>query len=144
MEYRWRETAIVAAVHIGNGNGNGGGDALDLEQRGLIGDTASAALSGADGTIDWYCPRRFDAPAALVGLLDPEGGAIRVGPAGTGRAVGEQRYDERTTILRTRLPAVDGELELIDFMPWDGTSARPPGRIIRIATAIRGAVDIEI
>ena len=130
----------MAAVDVGTG----GGDRLDLEQRGLIGDTATAALAGADGTIDWYCPRRFDAPASLFALLDPEGGAVRVGPAGTGRAAGRQTYDERTNILRTRLPGVDGELEVADFMPWDGTSARPPGRIIRIVTATRGEVGVEI
>src|SRR3954452_1849053 len=117
---------------------------MDLESRGLIGDTATAALATADGTIDWYCPRRFDAPASLFALLDPEGGAVRVGPAGTGRAPGLQSYDERTTVLRTRIPAVDGELEIADFMPWDGTSVRPPGRIVRIATATRGQVDIEV
>src|SRR4051812_10212243 len=117
---------------------------MDLESRGLIGDTATAALATADGTIDWYCPRRFDSPASLFALLDPEGGAIRLGPAGTGRAAGPQSYDERTMILRTRLPAVDGELEVTDFMPWDGTSTRPPGRIPRIAPATRGAVDVEI
>src|SRR5205823_275928 len=83
------------------------------------------------------------APASLYALLDPEGGAVRVGPAGTGRAAGLQSYDERTAVLRTRLPAVDGELEVADFMPWDGTSTRPPGRIVRVATAISGQVAVE-
>src|SRR3954447_5507409 len=127
-----------------SGADNGGGDDLALEQRGLIGDAGPAARAAADGTIDWYCPRRFDAPASLFRLVDAEGGAIRVGPAGTGRAVGEQTYDEGTNVLRTRLPAVGGELEVADFMPWDGTTKRPPGRIVRVVTAMRGSVDVEI
>ena len=119
----------------------GGGDALPLRARGAIGDTGTLALVAADGTIDWWCPGRFDAPAALFRLLDPDGGAVRVGPAGVPHA-GSQAYDAGTNVLRTRLPAPEGELEVCDFMPWDGR--RPSGRIIRIATVLRGRVDVEV
>jgi GH15 family glucan-1,4-alpha-glucosidase len=119
----------------------GGGDGLPLRARGAIGDTGTLALVAADGTIDWWCPGRFDAPAALFRLLDPEGGAVRVGPAGVPH-VGEQAYDEGTNVLRTRLPAPEGELELVDLMPWDGRA--PSGRIVRIATALRGRVDVDV
>src|SRR5687768_3251065 len=119
----------------------GGGDTLPLRARGAIGDTGTLALVAADGTIDWWCPGRFDAPAALFRLLDPEGGAVRVGPAGVPRA-GEQAYDAGTNVLRTRLAAPEGELEVCDFMPWDGR--RPSGRILRIVTALRGRVDVEV
>ena len=119
----------------------GGGDALPLRARGAIGDTGTLALVAADGTIDWWCPGRFDAPAALFRLLDPDGGAIRVGPAGPPRA-GTQAYDPGTNVLRTRLPAPEGELEVVDFMPWDGR--RPSGRIVRIVTARRGRVDVDV
>ena len=119
----------------------GGGDSLPLRARGAIGDTGTLALVAADGTIDWWCPGRFDAPAALFRLLDPDGGAVRVGPTGVPRA-GTQAYDEGTNVLRTRLPAPEGEIELVDFMPWDGR--RPSGRIVRIVTALRGCVDVEV
>src|SRR3954462_9225599 len=116
--------------------GGGGGDALDLEQRGLIGDTETAALTGAAGTIDWWCPRRFDAPAALFRILDPEGGAVRVGPAtASGPVTGTQTYDRGTNVLHTVFPIGDGELEITDFMPWHGDRTRKPdGRIIRLIT----------
>src|SRR3954447_8201249 len=96
-------------------------DRLELSQHGLIGDTETAALVAADGTIDWYCPRRFDAGAALFSLLDASGGAVRVGPAGTAGMAGTQSYDDPTNVLRTVLPAVEGALEVVDFMPWDGS-----------------------
>ncbi|HUP84891.1 MAG TPA: glycoside hydrolase family 15 protein [Acidimicrobiales bacterium] len=120
----------------------GGGDSLPLRARGLIGDTGTAALVAADGTIDWWCPGRFDAPAALFKLLHGEGGAVRVGPAGP-LQLGEQSYDPGTNVLRTRLPSSEGELEVVDLMPWDGSN-RPDGRIVRIVTALRGRVDVEI
>jgi GH15 family glucan-1,4-alpha-glucosidase len=119
----------------------GGGDSLPLRARGAIGDTGTVALVAVDGTIDWWCPGRFDAPAALYRLLDPEGGAVRVGPAGVPRA-GAQSYDERTNVLRTRLAAPEGELEVCDFMPWDGQ--RASGRIVRLVTALRGRVDVAV
>ncbi|MCU1448652.1 MAG: putative protein C4H3,03c [Acidimicrobiales bacterium] len=124
--------------------GSGGADRFDLDQHGLIGDTEAAALVAADGTIDWYCPRRFDAGAALFALLDPDGGAVRVGPAGTGRAAGTQSYDESTNVLRTVLPGVEGEVEVTDLMPWDGSRFRPEGRIVRVVQALRGTVDVEV
>lgn len=120
----------------------GGGDSLPLRARGAIGDTGTMALVAADGTIDWWCPGRFDAPAALCKLLDADGGAVRVGPSGEPRA-GDQTYDRGTNVLRTRLPAGEGELEVVDFMPWDG-SDRPSGRIVRVVTALRGRVDVDI
>jgi len=99
------------------------------------------ALAGADGTIDWWCPGRFDAPAALFRILDPDGGAIRVGPAGEPRA-GRQSYVPNTNVLRTRLTTAEGELEITDFMPWSGQA--PSGRIVRVVQALRGRVDVEV
>ena len=126
------------------GTGVGGGDAVALSSRGLIGDTATAALVAADGTVDWYCPERFDAPAALFRLLDPGGGAVRVGPAGPPRR-GTQAYDPATFVLRTRLFGSESEVEVADFMPWEGAEAgAPPGRIVRVVTALRGPVDVEV
>ena len=120
----------------------GGGDSLPLRARGAIGDTGTMALVAADGTIDWWCPGRFDAGAALFKLVHAEGGAVRVGPSGEPR-LGEQAYDDGTNVLRTRLPTGEGELEVTDFMPWDG-SDRPSGKIVRILTALRGRVDVDV
>jgi GH15 family glucan-1,4-alpha-glucosidase len=36
---------------------------LPIAEHGLIGDLHSAALVGTNGTIDWYCCPRFDAPS---------------------------------------------------------------------------------
>jgi GH15 family glucan-1,4-alpha-glucosidase len=47
---------------------------LPIADHGLIGDLHSAALVGTDGTIDWYCCPRFDAPSVFAAILDAEWG----------------------------------------------------------------------
>ena len=47
---------------------------LPIADHGLIGDLRSAALVGTDGTIDWYCCPRFDAPSVFASILDADRG----------------------------------------------------------------------
>ena len=39
------------------------GDFLPIAEHGLIGDLHTVALVGTEGTNDWYCCPRFDAPS---------------------------------------------------------------------------------
>jgi hypothetical protein len=43
---------------------------LPIAEHGIIGDLHTAATVGSDGTIDWYCPDRFDGPSVFGALLD--------------------------------------------------------------------------
>jgi GH15 family glucan-1,4-alpha-glucosidase len=43
---------------------------LPLEDRGLIGDGATTALVGRDGSVPWLCVPGFDAAPLFCGLLD--------------------------------------------------------------------------
>jgi GH15 family glucan-1,4-alpha-glucosidase len=40
--------------------------------------------------------------------------------------------------------ASGGEVEVADFMPWPGGTERPPGRIVRLVTALRGPVEVAV
>ena len=56
------------------GNGRGAGGYLPIEEHGIVGDLRTVALVGTDGTVDWYCPSRFDAPSLFGSLLDARRG----------------------------------------------------------------------
>src|SRR6516164_3915034 len=52
-----------------------------LEDLGLIGDGATVALVGPDGSIYWLCLPRFDSEPVFCGLLDRErGGHFTITP----------------------------------------------------------------
>ena len=53
---------------------------------GLLADCNSAALVSRDGSVDWLCFPRFDAPSVFCRLLDPAGGRFAIRPAGEFRA----------------------------------------------------------
>jgi GH15 family glucan-1,4-alpha-glucosidase len=54
---------------------------LPIEDYGLIGDGATAALIGRDGEVAWLCLPRFDSPPLFCSVLDhARGGAFRIAP----------------------------------------------------------------
>lgn len=125
-------------------------DRVPLGARSWIGDGATGATVAADGTIDWYCPERFDRPAVLGRLLDPAAGAVRVGPqrqAGDSRRrlpAAQQEYVSGTATTRTTSEGPGFVTVVEDLMPWPGSAETPPGRIVRVVTARSGPVDVEL
>jgi GH15 family glucan-1,4-alpha-glucosidase len=91
---------------------------LPIAEHGVIGDQRSVALVGTDGTIDWYCPERFDAPSVFAAILDRQrGGFYRIAPTDTG-AQAKQLYLPDTNVLITRFLSAQGVAEVQDFMPF--------------------------
>ena len=73
---------------------------LRLEDLGVIGDGATVALVGADGSIPWLCVPAFDAEPLFCALLDPaKGGQFSLMPEGLLDA--RQRYETDTGVLIT-------------------------------------------
>src|SRR3954454_14112527 len=82
----------------------------------LIGNCRTAALVSRSGSIDWYCPGQFDAPATFCRLLDAHrGGYLSVAPAG--EVTSERRYLGESAILETVHRGDGFEVRVVDFMP---------------------------
>ena len=108
----------------------------------LLGDLRTCALVAGDGTVDWFCPGRFDAPSVFGALLDAErGGAFRIWAADPGTVSG-LAYIPDTAVAVTRYTAADGAVgEVVDFMVPD-ESAADDGRtlLFRVMRGIEGRI----
>ena len=117
---------------------------LPIEEHAIVGDLRTVALVGTDGTIDWYCPARFDAPALFAALLDADkGGYFSLSCRTASRP--RQLYLPDTNILMTRFLAAESVGEVIDFMvPETSGTAAPRDLLVRRATAVRGRATFEL
>ena len=113
--------------------------ALRLEDYALIGDRHSAALVGVDGSIDWLCLPRFDAPACFAALLGtPEHGQWALTPTDQVRPAG-RRYRPDSLVLETDLTTGTGTVRITDCMPARSDTAQ----VIRIVEALDGRVQVH-
>ncbi len=114
------------------------GEPPTISGHGLIGDLRSAALVAMDGTIDWFCPRRFDAPSVFAALLDRErGGHWRIAPEDADSRTA-QFYIPDTNVLITRFMNPGGVVELQDFMPVGEHQ-----RLVRRLVCVRGKMKLR-
>lgn len=113
-----------------------------IEDYALIGDLHTAALVGKNGSIDWCCLPRFDAPSVFGALVDAEkGGFFRIAPLSMHDVTTKQLYIPETNILITRFLTRDGIAELTDFMPIKAAhSTEHKHHIVRTLTVIRGSL----
>jgi GH15 family glucan-1,4-alpha-glucosidase len=117
---------------------------LPIEEHGIVGDLRTVALVGTDGTVDWYCPSRFDAPSLFGALLDAgQGGYFSLRSRSSGRP--KQLYLPDTNILLTRFQGAEAVGEVIDFMvPETSGTGRARDLLVRQARAVRGRVTFEL
>lgn len=81
---------------------------LRIEQHGLIGNLATAALVATDATIDYLCWPELDSPTVFASLLDAEhGGLFALAPC-LEDAVTRQSYWPDSNVLSTRWMAPSG------------------------------------
>ncbi|MFE6741761.1 glycoside hydrolase family 15 protein [Streptomyces tubercidicus] len=111
-----------------------------IAEHGMIGDMRTAALVGTNGTIDWYCCARFDAPSVFAALLDADrGGSFELAADVPART--KQFYFPDTNILITRFFADNGVGEVQDFMPIvDDSREADRHRLIRRVLCVRGSL----
>src|SRR5215467_565654 len=122
---------------------------LPLEDLGLIGDGATTALVGRDGSVPWLCVPGFDAAPLFCGLLDhARGGHFSVTPEGLLEA--RQRYEADTGVLTTELRTATGLVRITDALVLrsraDLTDDAPAdrGELVRSVVVLAGNSRIEV
>ncbi|WP_432534330.1 glycoside hydrolase family 15 protein [Kineococcus arenarius] len=117
---------------------------LPIAEHGVIGDLRTVALVGTNGTIDWYCPGRFDAPSLFGSILDARrGGSFSVRCRNAGQT--KQLYLPDTNVLLTRSLAPEAVGEVVDFMVPETSDVRPQGGcLVRQATVVRGSAVFDV
>jgi GH15 family glucan-1,4-alpha-glucosidase len=113
-----------------------------IESYGLIGDLATVALVGLDGSIDFMCFPEFDSPTIFAALLDwRKGGSFQLAPI-IPKADHRQMYVTDSNILLTRFMAEQGMAEVSDFM---SITEEGRGRVlVRRAKSIRGDIPFRM
>lgn len=97
---------------------DGRGGAARIEDYATVGDTYTVALIGRNGSIDWLCLPRFDAPACFAALLgNKENGRWMIAPTAEPLRI-ERRYRDETLILETEFVTDSGRVRI-------DTAARP-------------------
>ncbi|MBV8709716.1 MAG: glycoside hydrolase family 15 protein [Acidobacteriaceae bacterium] len=109
-----------------------------IEDYALIGNNATAALVGRDGSIDWLAFPRFDSPSCFASLLGSAlNGRWIIGPKHE-RLSAKRRYLPGTLVLETEFTTDEGVVTLTDCMDRRGQHQD----VIRIVRGVRGRVSM--
>ncbi|MGK5740093.1 glycoside hydrolase family 15 protein [Micromonospora sp. URMC 103] len=117
--------------------------ASHIEDYGYLADGRSGALVGRDGSVDWWCPARFDAPSVFARLLDDDGGHWSIRPAGEYDV--QRHYLDDTLVLRTVFTTGDGSVSITDALALDrgrghDIGRNPPCVLLRQVEGLSGRV----
>lgn len=119
---------------------------VPLLDHGAIGNGRVLALVSPATRVEWLCLPRFDSPSVFAALLDPDnGGAFGFEPLGDD-ARAQMEYVPNTNVLRTRVTAEGGVLDVYDFAPRvpAGLSVEAPLEIHRLLLPREGTPRIRV
>ena len=123
----------------------------------FLSDCHTGALVAPDGTVDWLCVPRFDAPSVFGSLLDRGAGGFRFGPFGV-NVPAARAYEPGTNTLVTTWNTSTGWVEVREALTM-GTRqgpdvvtphTRPPADadadhlLVRTVLCLEGQVEVEL
>jgi len=128
-----------------------------IAEYGFLSDCHTGALLAPDGSVDWLCVPRFDAPSVFGALLDRQAGDFRFAPFGV-NVPSARTYEPGTNILLTTWKAPTGWAIVRDALvlgPRRGEDrvtphTRPPTDedaehlLVRVAMCLDGEVELEL
>ena len=123
----------------------------------FISDCHTGALIAPDGSIDWLCVPRFDAPSVFGSLLDREAGMFRLGPFGINHPT-SRAYEAGTNVMVTTWKTPGGWMIVRDALtmgPRDHPDeitphTRPPAdddgdhMLVRTVECVDGHVELDL
>ena len=108
---------------------------------GAIGEGRSVALISRTGSIDWWCPARFDAPSVFGAILDANaGGHFRLAPSG--QAESASRYVDDTNVLETTHVTPTGIVRVRDLLAFEEDTGTTDSVLVRRVTGVSGSVEM--
>jgi alpha,alpha-trehalase len=124
---------------------------------GFLSNCHTGALVAPDGSIDWLCTPRFDAPSVFGMLLDRQAGNFRFGPFGI-NVPSARIYEPGTNTLATTWKTPGGWVLVRDALTMGPRQhedritphTRPPADddathvLVRVAMCLEGEVEIEL
>ncbi|TXM70283.1 glycoside hydrolase family 15 protein [Methylobacterium sp. WL69] len=116
---------------------------LPLEAYAALGEGRSVALSGADGSIDWWCCPNLDSPPLFDRLLSPlEGGYFSVTPDAPFTA--EIGYRDGSNVHETVFTTATGKARLTESLNSGPAGRLPWAELARRIEGIEGRVRFRI
>ena len=128
-----------------------------IDDYAFLSDCHTGALVAPDGSVDWLCVPRFDAPSIFGTLLDREAGNFRLAPFGI-NVPASRAYESGTNTIVTSWRTADGWVEVRDALTL-GTRqgedtvtphTRPPAdddadhTLVRTVVCLDGHVEMEL
>lgn len=118
-----------------------------ISEYALLSDCNSAALIDRHGSVDWWCPRRFDNDSVFARLLDDSGGHFSV----TARDIVEveRSYVDGSLVIRTTTTAEAGVVEeRVGMLIGDGRGhelgLNSPHVLARHVRCTAGSVELDV
>ncbi|MGW4156523.1 glycoside hydrolase family 15 protein [Micromonospora chersina] len=119
-----------------------------ISEHGFLADGHSAALVDRAGSVNWWCPPRFDAPSVFGRLLDDDAGHWSIRPAG--QFTSTRSYLEDALVLRTVFRTETGTAAVTDALSLEPgarghhVGLRSPGVLARVVEGLTGEVPMRV
>jgi hypothetical protein len=107
---------------VSPGQWNGASPFPLIAEYAFLSDCHTGALVAPDGSVEWLCLPRFDAPSVFGALLDRSAGSFRLAPYGVDVPAG-RRYEPGTNVLETTWMTPTGWVVVRDALTigdWHG------------------------
>ena len=119
-----------------------------IAEHGFLADGRSAALVDRAGSVNWWCPARFDAPSVFTRLLDDDAGHWVIHPEG--RFSTERAYLTDTLVLRTVFTTATGSVAVTDALALEPgargheVGLHSPRVLARVVRGLSGEVPLRL